>query len=127
MTFYRFRPDTLSTFSSTEAQRYVAEGFALEQEVQVPVLPLRVILERHSAGEAIDFISIDTEGFDMQVLRSNDWERFRPAIVCIETGALSLSGSASGDREAIHAFLQSADYDLVSDNGLNALYRTKRS
>ena len=127
MTFYRFRPDTLSTFSSGEAQRYVSEGFPLEQEVQVPVLPLHAILERHCGNEAVDFISIDTEGFDMQVLRSNDWERFRPAIVCIETGALSLRGAASGDREAIHAFLGGVDYELVNDNGLNALYRTKRS
>ncbi len=126
MTFYRFRPDTLSTFSQAEAQRYVSEGFPLEQEVQVPVLPLRTILERHAGQEQIDFISIDTEGFDLQVLRSNDWRRFRPSIICIETAALSLREKASSDREAIGAFLQDAGYDLVSDNGLNALYRTRR-
>ena len=32
----------------------------------------------------IDLLSIDCEGSDFAVLKSNDWDRFRPALVCIE-------------------------------------------
>jgi FkbM family methyltransferase len=124
--FYRFRPDTLSTFSPPEAQRYMSEGFALEEEVDVPVLPLRAILERHAPEREIDFLSVDTEGFDLEVLSSNDWDRFRPTIVCVETSTLSLRVTAVKDTKPIHEFLTEAGYELLSDNGLNALYRARR-
>jgi hypothetical protein len=32
----------------------------------------------------IDFMSIDVEGFDLDVLRSNDWQHFRAEFVLIE-------------------------------------------
>ena len=35
-------------------------------------------------SQQIDFISIDCEGVDMDVLKSNDWDKIRPKLVCIE-------------------------------------------
>jgi hypothetical protein len=32
----------------------------------------------------IDFISVDVEGFDYEVIASNDWQRFRPKLVLLE-------------------------------------------
>jgi hypothetical protein len=32
-----------------------------------------------------DFISIDTEGFDEQIIRSIDFILYRPKVLCVET------------------------------------------
>ena len=30
------------------------------------------------------FLTVDVEGFDLQVLRSINWDKFRPRVVCVE-------------------------------------------
>jgi FkbM family methyltransferase len=34
--------------------------------------------------KAIDFISIDTEGTELDILRAIDWKAFRPKLLCVE-------------------------------------------
>ena len=36
------------------------------------------------ADYSVDFLSIDVEGVDMEVLSSNDWNKNRPSLICIE-------------------------------------------
>lgn len=49
------------------------------------------ILDEHlPQGQKIDFLSIDVEGLDFQVLRSNDWQKYRPEVVLAE--AFKLKG-----------------------------------
>ncbi len=55
------------------------------ERVRVQTQPLRKILAANlPSGCDVDFMSIDCEGHDAEVVRSNDWERFRPRIVLIE-------------------------------------------
>ena len=57
--------------------------------------PLKRILHKHlPAGQTIDFLSIDVEGLDYQVLSSNDWKLFRPGAVLIE--ALDYTSCSAG-------------------------------
>lgn len=65
------------------------EGIGMAGEVKraipVPVLPLAEVFDRHlPAGQKIDFMTVDVEGYDYRVLSSNDWRRFRPEIVVVE-------------------------------------------
>ena len=39
-------------------------------------------------GQAIDFLNVDVEGHDLEVLESNDWKRFRPKVIVVEDEAL---------------------------------------
>ena len=61
----------------------------VRSEIPVATLPLAEILERHlPPGQAIDFMNVDVEGHDFEVLESNDWKRFRPRIVVVEDEGL---------------------------------------
>jgi len=44
-----------------------------------------LLTEYLPAGQVIDFLTIDVEGKDQEVLESNDWERFRPRFILAET------------------------------------------
>jgi len=35
-------------------------------------------------GKEIDFLSIDVEGLDLQVLRSNNWDLYKPKFILVE-------------------------------------------
>jgi hypothetical protein len=52
-------------------------------------VPLAEILDRYlPAGQSIDFLTVDVEGMDEEVLRSNDWVKYRPQLVLAEDLAL---------------------------------------
>ncbi|MBC2664427.1 FkbM family methyltransferase [Novosphingobium flavum] len=83
--FFIFNVGALNTFDEALAKARAVEPFRIEKVVEVPVLPLSDVLARHlPAGTAIDFLTVDVEGRDLEVLRSNDWERFRPRYVLAE-------------------------------------------
>ncbi|NPV58117.1 MAG: FkbM family methyltransferase [Actinobacteria bacterium] len=89
--FFRFFPDTRSTLSKECADRLVKKGFWLVSSSEIELQPLADVLKEHAGGRTIDFMSIDTEGYDKQVLLSNDWERFRPSVICVESGDESVT------------------------------------
>jgi hypothetical protein len=64
------------------------------------------------AGRVIDFMSVDVEGLDLQVLRSNDWERYRPVVVVIEETAVSSLAAATQNECA--AFMIGKDYCAIA-------------
>ncbi len=83
---------SLSVYSSTNrnhvsksnpyADRYI-------KEVRVPCMGISDILERNHV-KALDFLVVDTEGYDWEVLKTVDFNRHRPTIIQFESGHLSL-------------------------------------
>jgi hypothetical protein len=49
----------------------------------VPVTTLQALCEQH-ASQTIDFLKIDVEGAERDVLAGGDWQRFRPKVVVLE-------------------------------------------
>lgn len=68
------------------AQRLAAGQGAGHKVITVPVRPLTEILDLHlPEGTAIDLLTIDTEGHDLEVLRGLDWQKYRPRLVICES------------------------------------------
>jgi len=88
LTFYTEggRSSVYNTASPEQAKALVQQGLIKNMvEVQVACATLASVLEKHlPAGTAIDFMSVDAEGHDLQVLQSNDWQRFRPEVLLVE-------------------------------------------
>jgi FkbM family methyltransferase len=83
--YIQFNDRALNTFSAEEAARKCHPPFFIVSKVTIPVVPLAELLETHlPAGQVIDFMSVDVEGFDLEVIGSNDWQRFRPKLVLVE-------------------------------------------
>jgi FkbM family methyltransferase len=73
--------------------------------ITVPTRTLASILSEYvPSGRTIDLLSIDCEGHDLKVLRSNDWERFRPRVVLVESIKCSTVSDFMTDIDySIHA------------------------
>jgi len=55
------------------------------RRIRVVAAPLASILGQHLPPTVqIDFMSIDCEGHDFEVVKSNDWSRFRPSWLLVE-------------------------------------------
>ena len=84
--YYMFNEPALNGFSGELAEKRNGKNhYKIISEKKMETSTLEEILKKHlSHGQEIDFMSIDVEGLDLQVLKSNNWKRFRPKFVLIE-------------------------------------------
>lgn len=124
LTYYAMEPPTLSTFSKANALEYQKSGLRLVSSAKISVLPLSSIFLKYCPHTHIDFMSLDVEGLEMDVLKSNDWKKYRPAYICVESA--SEDGNTDKSKHIkfiLRRFLSGAGYECVHDNGLNSFYK----
>jgi FkbM family methyltransferase len=112
LTFYNFEVSSLSTFDESTYKERIANGTKIADITQVKVDRLENILDKYANGKEIDFLSIDVEGLDMEVLRSNNWEKYKPKIICVEDWMMDIEKYIATSEK--HQFLKSLGYNLVS-------------
>lgn len=119
LTFYEFPPGLsgVSTFSAEQAAWHLEQGHAA-QERAVPVTTLAKICAEHVDGE-IDFLSVDVEGHEREVLEGGDWSRWRPRVVVVEATQPMTTNPTHQQWEHI---LLDADYAFAAFDGLNRYY-----
>jgi FkbM family methyltransferase len=86
LTLRVYKSGGLSTFSESMKTSYEVspDNDTKEyQEVTVPVLPLRKVFSKEGVKK-ISFLKVDVEGLEYEVLKSNDWQKYRPEVLCIE-------------------------------------------
>jgi FkbM family methyltransferase len=111
-TFYRMSADMLSTFSKAAAIEYERQGYVVIEEVPTPLMSLTDVFDR--IGRPVDFISLDVEGFEIDVLKSNDWSRHRPTLLLVEM---------MHEAKRIEETLAGVGYEIVWRNSTNAIFR----
>ncbi len=113
LTFYCFDEPALNTFDPALARkRNTGRPYRIVQEVQIPIQPLSTILNQHlSPNQHIDFFTIDVEGLDLEVLRSNDWTRYAPSFVLVED--TDFQPERASDSE-MYRFLKEQGYNIVA-------------
>lgn len=71
--------------SGIEGDSYLFRDRPGLTQCRVRARPLASILHEHMPKDtAIDFMSVDCEGHDTEVLHSNDWSKFRPRVILVE-------------------------------------------
>jgi FkbM family methyltransferase len=123
--FYIINNPVLNTFSREEAENYHKEGdYRIVEKRMVDVDTVESILREYRQGEFPDFLTIDAEGIDEIVLRSIDFEKNFPIVICVETISFSNSGKGVKNHDLI-AFLQSHGYILYADTYINSIFVRK--
>jgi len=112
--YYVFNETALNGFSKElSIARHEAESnYFIKEVIKLNVLPLSKVIDLHLPKEGgIDFLSVDVEGFDLDVLKSNDWSKYRPKMVLAEVLGSSLHEI---EQSEIGKFMISQDYSLYA-------------
>ena len=107
----------LSTTSAAHADAAKALG-APYRTIKVPTITLAELCRAHNLA-AIDFLKIDVEGAEADVLKSGDWKRFRPKAVVVEAIA---PGSNEPSWQEWEPFLLAQGYSFMLFDTLNRFY-----
>lgn len=93
----RDRPQ-LNTFSQEQVDRYRAEQKreVVEKTLDMPLRPIMEVIAEHFAESPPDLVSIDVEGLDLEILRTFDFAKSRPAVFCVETLRFGTKGLVGG-------------------------------
>jgi len=91
----------------------MAPGAAPEAVIEVPVRTLDSVLEEAGAPAGFDFLSIDVEGHELEVLRGFSIARWRPRLILLEDHVRDL---------AKHRYLKAAGYRIVRRYENNGWY-----
>ena len=120
LNYYMFDEPALNTFDDGVLKSRIADtSYKHLKTVNIEVRPLAELLRQHVPSNlTIDFLTVDVEGFDLEVLQSNDWVNYRPHWVLVEQ--LNLADIESLDFE-IHKFMQALNYVLFAKT-LNTLF-----
>src|ERR1041385_3981627 len=80
---------------------------------------LKQLLDAHlPAGTVIDLLTVDCEGQDLNVLRSNDWARHRPKIIMIEDWQ-------DEEQSEVIAFCRDQGYRLLATCHLTRIFQLR--
>lgn len=84
--YYRFKVSAYNTFVKQRYQEVMDKNRSeYLGKVKIKTYKLSKILDEYLPKDKhIDFLSIDTEGLEVDVLKSNDWSKYKPELIVIE-------------------------------------------
>jgi FkbM family methyltransferase len=122
--FYLFADPAVNTCDEQQAQESLRQGVPLVEKKQLRSRRLEDILDQHlPAATPIDVMSVDVEGLDLQVLKSNDWTRYRPRLLLVERLDLPFPDLL---EDELYLYLKEQQYELYART-VNTLFFQDRS
>jgi FkbM family methyltransferase len=118
--FYIMEDNTLSTFSKEECDFMVSKEKTLKAVQKIKLITIADVLEKYFGNQFPDFMSIDVEGMDFQILQSIDFENSRPKVICVEAAEYSPVGAGARRSELIDFLVAKGYYEYANTN-LNAI------
>lgn len=122
LTFYIFNEPALNTFDETLAkERSTNSKYFITESRRVKCLPLNEVLDKYlPIGKIITFLSIDIEGFDLYVLKTNNWELYRPQYIVVESYSILFEDVLNSE---IYVFLKEKNYSLVAKSYYSLIFK----
>lgn len=114
LTYYFIDDNSSMNSFSRENLEKIGMYKQVKKEIPVDVLPLSKVLDKY-AGEfdTIDLLNIDAEGFDLEVVKSNDWSKYKPKVIVIELDGKTIQDIQ--ENETVK-YLCNLGYEIVAKN-----------
>jgi FkbM family methyltransferase len=110
-----------NTFSKEEAEQKTKQtGIQFKSDRVIPFLSVNDIISKNF-DTCPDFVSIDVEGLDYQIITSLDFEKYKPAVFCVET--MEFNNMKLGKKNSqVKAYLETKGYMVYADTYVNTIF-----
>lgn len=122
LSYYRYPHPAMNTFDEKLVKSRKTEPISVST---IKVDTLASILKLNlDSNQEITLLSIDAEGFDLDVLKSNDWNTYQPKWILVEIFNLDLINLGSNN---MYIFLNEKGYELISKLFNSCLFQLVKS
>lgn len=122
--YYMFNESALNSLSSELSKnRDINTRYKIKKIIKIKPEKLSKVLDKYLPPDInIDFMSIDVEGYEYNVLASNNWERYRPTYLLVEILKNKLKSTSKYD---IYMLLKDKNYELFGKTGRTIIFKKK--
>ncbi len=113
-----------STFSKEEAENRKRDTGIMYQTLLMPLMSINTIMSKYFTPYP-NFISLDVEGLDFEILQSIDYEKFRPEVICVETITFGYLDNTEKKITAIAGYMHDKGYFEYADTHINTIFCRK--
>lgn len=112
LTYYLFNEPALNSFSKELSEgRNCKNGYKIVSTKNIETTTLENILDENlPKNQNIDFLSVDVEGLDFAVLKSNNFSKYRPKVILVEV--LDRQKLINSENSSIVQYLTNNNYTL---------------
>jgi len=124
LNFYISDDDRVSTVSE-DFKEWIKDNRSYNESITVIPRSLNEIIEEQKKQiHNIDFLNIDVEGHDFEVLQSIDLKKYRPEIICIEDHQFDFYQLMNS---LIYTYLLSCNYKLIAFSKPNLYFKANNA
>jgi len=123
--YYNLSDSTLNSFDYTSIEKLVSTyGIKIISKLQIPVLTIGSVFNKNQIDKFPDILSLDVEGYDLDILKSIDYKNNFPKVICVETIEYTQDGTGQKNYQIID-FLTSNGYLVFADTFINTIFVKK--
>jgi hypothetical protein len=111
-----------SFFNSFAPEPEVLKNEKLLEVKEISATSLEKVFDAYIGSRTIDFMTVDVEGWDLNVLRSNNWSKYRPSVLITEM--LDVPAGIVSET-AMARYMDSIQYVFFCNTSTNALFLEK--
>ncbi len=115
----------LNTFSHEKALEYESEwGFRILDIIPIQVRTLSWVIQNYLQGKFPDFMSLDSEGMEDDIIQEMKTLGSLPSLICIETLTFAMDSSGV-KRNSLTNALMALGFEIYADTHLNTILVNK--
>ena len=122
--FYIMEDAALNTFSLEEKTGLEKMGNRLKEVKKIKMLPVNKVLREYFDNISPDLISIDAEGVDFDIVKSLDFNKYDPKVICIESINYTPDGTGT-KRLDLCKFIEQVGYFEYANTNINSIFVNK--
>ena len=119
----------LNTFSKAQAEFWEQTGtkdigkHKVEKVIKMHLMNINELIGKYFSP-APNLVSIDVEGLDLQLIKTIDFNKYKPELFCVETVGYEKDNKEIKNMELI-SYLESKGYFVYADTYTNTIFCRK--
>ena len=124
LTYYEIDTNGMSTCDKEIADFYESKGHVITNTYETPVKKLSEIFDTHVKWNKIDLLSVDAEWMDLEILKSNNRDKYKPSYIILETMSYVWDNEIGvKDDKEFTQYLKDYWYKVIADTYINTIYQ----
>ncbi|MDP2655098.1 MAG: FkbM family methyltransferase [bacterium] len=128
--YYMMTSKFINTFIKEEADIAVSNKDLrtkqkIEKVLKIPLVTVNSVLEKY-LPQGVDILSMDSEGYDLEILQSLNFNKYHPKVICVETLRYDVNGKLQKMTE-ISEYLERQGYFFYADTRVNSIFIRKEN